>query len=128
MADRRRVKSSSASHSATGLQPVIPRLQTAKRIAVRESDARGKIYFDLWSRADSLTPLKPPENGWCLLPARLRAILRCGVCGPKYRRHTTRERGMGERSPSSPDRFLILPPPTRGTRAKRRIVRAAATI
>jgi hypothetical protein len=54
VADQRRVKSSSASHSATGLQPVIPRLQTAKRIAVRESDARGKIYFELAGEASFL--------------------------------------------------------------------------
>jgi hypothetical protein len=54
VADQRRVKSSSASHSATGLQPVIPRLQTAKRIAVRESDVRGKIYFELAGEASFL--------------------------------------------------------------------------
>jgi hypothetical protein len=54
-ADIGQVKSSSASHSlATGLQPVIPRLQTVKRIAVRESDVRGKIYFELAGEASFL--------------------------------------------------------------------------
>jgi hypothetical protein len=46
---------SSVIHSATGLQPVIPRLQAVKRLAVRKSDARGKIYFELAGGARSFT-------------------------------------------------------------------------